>query len=54
MLQVGCEHGPGGASDPGLTPAETRTHFYSWVIVSSPLTQSHNVNDPTISKEVWP
>lgn len=23
-------------------------------IVSSPLTLSHNVNDPTISKEVWP
>ena len=54
MLQVGCEHGPGGARDPGLTPAETRTHFYAWVIVSSPLTLSHNVNDPTISKAVWP
>ena len=54
MLQVGCEHGPGGARDPGLTPAETRTHFYAWVIVSSPLTLSHNVNDPTITKAVWP
>lgn len=54
MLQVGCEHGPGGARDPGLTPAETRTHFYAWVIVSSPLTLSHNVNDPAITKAVWP
>ena len=54
MLQVGCAHGPGGASDPGLTPAETRTHFYSWVIVSSPLTLSHNVNDDTINTAVWP
>eukprot|EP01043_Picozoa_sp_COSAG02_P084558 COSAG02_NODE_22368_length_755_cov_0.785061_2_plen_92_part_01 len=54
MLQVGCAHGPGGASDPGLSPAETRTHFYSWVIVSSPLTLSHNVNDDTINEAVWP
>ena len=46
MLQVGCAHGPGGASDPGLTLPETRTHFYAWVIVSSPLTLSHNVNGP--------
>jgi hypothetical protein len=49
MLQVGCEHGPGGARDPGLTMPETRTHFYAWSIVSSPLTLSHNVNDPKIS-----
>ena len=54
MLQVGCAHGPGGASDPGLTLPETRTHFYAWVIVSSPLTLSHNVNDPVISERVWP
>ena len=24
------------------------------VIVSSPLTLSHNVNDPTISEAIWP
>ena len=54
MLQVGCSHGPGGAHDPGLTMPETRTHFYSWVIVSSPLTLSHNVNDPVMSEKVWP
>jgi alpha-galactosidase len=54
MLQVGCEHGPGGKNDPGLTLPETRTHFYAWAIVSSPLTLSHNVNDPKISAEVWP
>lgn len=54
MLQVGCAHGPGGAHDPGLSPAETRTHFYSWVIVSSPLTLSHNVNDDTVNEAVWP
>ena len=51
---MGCAHGPGGAHDPGLTLPETRTHFYAWVIVSSPLTLSHNVNDPVISEKVWP
>ena len=54
MLQVGCSHGPGGAGDPGLTMPETRTHFYAWVIVSSPLTLSHNVNDPEMSEKIWP
>ena len=54
MLQVGCEHGPGGARDPGLTMPETKTHFYAWSIVSSPLTLSHNVNDPVMSAKVWP
>ena len=47
MLQVGCQHGPGGASDPGLTMSETRTHFGAWSIVSSPLTLSHDVNNDT-------
>lgn len=54
MLQVGCAHGPGGKNDPGLTLPETRTHFYAWCIVSSPLTLSHDVNDPNISATVWP
>jgi alpha-galactosidase len=54
MLEVGCQHGPGGASDPGLSVAETRTHFGAWVIVSSPLTLSHDVNNDTIMDAIWP
>jgi len=53
MLQVGCAHGPGGSRDPGLSPAETRTHFGSWAIVSSPLTLSHDVNNETITDAIW-
>jgi alpha-galactosidase len=53
MLQVGCEHGPGGKSDPGLTPAETRTHYGAWSIVSSPLTLSHDVNDAKVTAAIW-
>lgn len=54
MLQVGCAHGPGGSSDPGLTMPETRTHFGAWAIVSSPLTLSHDVNNESISDQIWP
>merc|ERR1719469_716569 len=54
MLEVGCQHGPGGAGDPGLTAAESRTHFGAWVIVSSPLTLSHDVNNDTIMDQIWP
>lgn len=54
MLEVGCAHGPGGASDPGLTEAETRSHFAAWSIVSSPLTLSHDVNNDTIMDAIWP
>ena len=54
MLQVGCAHGPAGALDPGLSLAETRTHFGSWAIVSSPLTLSHDVHNDTISDAIWP
>merc|ERR1712151_250073 len=54
MLEVGCQHGPGGAGDPGLTMAETRTHFGAWVIVSSPLTLSHDVTNDTVMDQVWP
>tara|TARA_B100000795_G_scaffold165967_1_gene124845 strand:- start:146 stop:1468 length:1323 start_codon:yes stop_codon:yes gene_type:complete len=53
MLQVGCQHGPGGASDPGLTMSETRTHFGAWSIVSSPLTLSHDVNNDTVTDKIW-
>ena len=53
MLQVGCQHGPGGKSDPGLNAEETRTHFAAWCIVSSPLTLSHDVNNASIMAEIW-
>jgi alpha-galactosidase len=53
MLQVGCQHGPGGASDPGLSMPETRTHFGAWAIVSSPLTLSHDVNNETVTNQIW-
>lgn len=54
MLEVGCAHGPGGAHDPGLSDAETRSHFGAWSIVSSPLTLSHDVNNDTIMDKIWP
>mmetsp|Transcript_20832 Transcript_20832/g.41271 ORF Transcript_20832/g.41271 Transcript_20832/m.41271 type:complete len:429 (+) Transcript_20832:36-1322(+) len=53
MLQVGCQHGPGGAHDPGLSPQETRSHFGSWAIVSSPLTLSHDLNNETVTQAIW-
>jgi hypothetical protein len=53
MLEVGCQHGPGGAGDPGLSMEETRTHFGAWAIVSSPLTLSHDVNNDTIMDQIW-
>eukprot|EP00037_Helgoeca_nana_P024718 m.264952 g.264952 ORF g.264952 m.264952 type:complete len:456 (+) comp26734_c0_seq2:4937-6304(+) len=53
MLQVGCQHGPGGASDPGLTQEEARTHFGAWAVVSSPLTLSHDVNNASITDRIW-
>jgi len=54
MLEVGCKHGPGGASDPGLSFIEMRTHFGAWAIVSSPLTLSHDLKNDTIADLVWP
>lgn len=53
MLQVGCQHGPGGAEDKGLNMQETRSHFGSWAIVSSPLTLSHDVNNETVTDQIW-
>lgn len=50
---MGCQHGPGGAGDPGLTPEETRSHFGAWCIVSSPLTLSHDVNNDTVMDQIW-
>ena len=55
MLVVGVVNGPHGLSgDPGLTPAETRTHFAAWCIVSSPLILSYDVRVPAIVAAVWP
>ena len=54
MLEVGCQHGPGGPKDPGLSEAETRSHFGAWAIVSSPLTLSHDVTNATVMDAVWP
>lgn len=47
MLEVGVKR-------PGLSPEETRTHFGGWVIVSSPLTLSHDVNDNATMDTIWP
>jgi hypothetical protein len=54
MLEVGCDHGPGGEDDPGLSYVEARTHFGAWCIVSSPLILSHDTNNDTITDEIWP
>lgn len=53
MLEVGCDHGPGGENDPGLSFVEARTHFGAWAIVSSPLILSHDVNNETINDAIW-
>jgi len=48
MLEVGCKRGT------EMNPAETRTHFGAWCIVSSPLILSHNVLDDAVMDRVWP
>ena len=53
MLEVGCQHGPGGDDDPGLSYAEARTHFGAWCIVSSPLILSHDMNNQTVTDDIW-
>jgi len=53
MLEVGVVRSPFGG-DKGLTIEETRTHFGGWVIVSSPLTLSHDVNNHSIQDAIWP
>jgi len=45
MLEVGV---------PGLSETEVRTHFGAWIIVSSPLILSHDVNDDKVMDAVWP
>lgn len=54
MLEVGCDHGPGGEDDPGLSYIEARTHFGAWCIVSSPLILSHDTTDDAVTDEIWP
>jgi alpha-galactosidase len=54
MLEVGCQHGPHGAGDPGLSFVEARSHFAAWCIVSSPLILSHDVNNATVMQQIWP
>jgi len=53
MLEVGVLASP-FSGDKGLTIAETRAHFGSWVIVSSPLTLSHDPTNTTIMDAIWP
>ncbi|CAE7945701.1 unnamed protein product [Symbiodinium sp. KB8] len=53
MLEVGCNHGPGGDRDPGLSYPEARSHFSAWSIVSSPLTLSMDINDDDVMNAVW-
>lgn len=54
MLEVGCDHGPGGEDDPGLSYVEARTHFSAWAIVSSPLILSHDTTNDAVTDEIWP
>lgn len=53
MLEVGVLASP-FAGDKGLTIAETRAHFGSWAIVSSPLTLSHDPSNQTVMDAIWP
>lgn len=53
MLEVGCQHGPGGEDDPGLSYVEARTHFGAWCVVSSPLILSHDTNDDAVTDSIW-
>ena len=53
QLEVGVLASP-FARDKGLTIEETRAHFGSWAIVSSPLTLSHDPSNQTIMDAIWP
>lgn len=50
MLEVGMLDGDGNF---GLTHAETRSHFGAWAIVSSPLVLGHDVNNDTVTDQIW-
>jgi len=51
MLMVGIRRKEDGII--GLTKAETRTHFGSWAIVSSPLLLGHDVYDKEVNDHIW-
>lgn len=53
MLEVGVQ-GSHFHGDQPLTIEETRSHFGGWVIVSSPLILSHDLNNDTIADMIWP
>lgn len=52
MLEIGCKGRVKG--DTGLSIEETRTHFGSWAIVSSPLILSHDMRNDTMTDIIWP
>ena len=54
MLEVGVSQMPARGGLETLTPAEARTHFAAWCIVSSPLTLSHDLTNDTTMDAVWP
>ena len=54
MLEVGVSAMPTRGGLEFLTPAETRTHFAAWCIVSSPLVLSHDLTNDTTMDAVWP
>ena len=47
VMEVNCQHGQGDDKDPSLSTAEMRAHLGAWVVVSSLLTLSHDVNNDT-------
>ena len=47
VMEVNCQHGQGDDKDPSLSTAEMRAHLGAWVVVSSLLTFSHDVNNDT-------
>ena len=53
MLEVGVV-GENGHSEGGLSPAEEKTHFLLWCVVSSPLTLSFDLGDDEVLDRVWP
>ena len=54
MLQVGCKLSARAARPILASPSPSRAPILARGIVSSPLTLSHDVNNVTITNEVWP
>ena len=53
MLEIGVGRSAHPKDRP-LSPAESRSHFGGWAIVSSPLILSHDLTNETIADEIWP